>query len=61
MFEYKSESLKMRNDWSGRINKKDLVALDELMNERSEDGWELFTYCQVTFQNTILITFRRQK
>jgi len=66
MFEYKTEKLETDTKWiSGKANKTDMLALDELLNERASQGWELVTYSyMVTALETkgaTLITFRKPK
>ena len=45
MYTYKSEILWVSSKWfSDKANEKDLAELDELLNERAAEGWELVTY-----------------
>lgn len=45
MFEYKTEVLKTGVKWlSDKANDADVTALDELINRRASEGWELVTY-----------------
>jgi hypothetical protein len=66
MFEYKTEKLETKTKWlSSRANKTDMLALDELFNERASQGWELVTYCymltELETKGATLITFRKPK
>ena len=71
MFEYKSELLSVQVKMKGLkivatiIDHIDLEKLDELINERAEEGWELVTHSSIADivvgrVNTI-VTFRREK
>ena len=66
MFEYKTELLDSRVKWfTDSADEKDIEKLDELLNERAADGWELVTYSYMTnvfgAKSVFAITFRRQK
>ena len=66
MCEYKSEVLEAGIRWTkGRATETDASKLDELINARFSEGWELVTYCYTTealnFSASVLITFRRKK
>jgi len=71
VFEYKSELLSVQVKMKGLkivatiIDHIDLEKLDELINERAEEGWELVTHSSIADivvgrVNTI-VTFRREK
>ena len=71
MFEYKSEMLSVQTEFKGFkmvktiVDHVDTAKLDELINKRAEEGWELVTHSSIvdtTFAhiNTI-VTFRRAK
>lgn len=67
MFEYKSELLDSRVKWgfNDSADEKDIEKLDQLINERASEGWELVTYSYMTnntgVKSTFVITFRRKK
>ena len=66
MFEYKTEILFTGVKWfSDKANDADVSALDELLNKRASEGWELVTYSymatSVQARGATLITFRREK
>ena len=66
MFEYKTEILKTGVKWfSDKANEADVSELDELINERASEGWELVTYSYMSTslqtRGATLITFRKQK
>ncbi|MCL2642755.1 MAG: DUF4177 domain-containing protein [Candidatus Bathyarchaeota archaeon] len=66
MFEYKSEVLVTTVKWvNDRANEIDVARLDELINKRTEEGWEFVTYSYmantVGIRSAILITFRKEK
>ena len=66
MFEYKTEILLTGIKWfSDKANAADVSALDQLINERASEGWELVTYSymatSVQARGATLITFKRQK
>lgn len=45
VLEYKTEILETRVKWiSDKEDAKDLLALDELINKRASEGWELVKY-----------------
>ena len=66
MFEYKTEVLSTGVKWfSDKANDADVLALDQLINKRASEGWELVTYSymatSVQARGATLITFKRQK
>jgi len=66
MFEYKTEVLKTGLKWfSDKANQADVSALDDLINTRASEGWELVTYSymatSVQARGATLITFRRER
>ena len=66
MFEYKTEILYTGIKWlSDKANDADVSALDELLNTRASEGWELVTYSYMSTslqaRGATLITFRKQK
>ena len=66
MYEYKSEVLNAGIRWiKGGAREADASKLDELLNERSAEGWELVTYVYTTeilnTSATIMLTFRKAK
>ena len=66
MFEYKSEILKASIKlFKDGASDADVSSLDELINSRAADGWELVTYVHMAevfgVRGSFLTTFRRQK
>ncbi|MCL2476621.1 DUF4177 domain-containing protein [Candidatus Bathycorpusculum sp.] len=66
MFEYKSEVLVTTIKWvNDRANETDVSRLDDLINKRTEEGWEFVTYSYMAntagIRSAILITFRKEK
>ena len=66
MYEYKSEILSKGIRWvKGKATEADASGLDELLNERAADGWELVSYVYTTevlnVSASMLITFRKAK
>ena len=66
MYTYKSEILWASSKWfSDKANEKDLAELDELLNERAAEGWELVTYdymaTSLQARGAFVITFRKAK
>ena len=68
MYLYKSEILETTAKWGMKVSagKKDLENLDELINARMSEGWELVTYSFMANsisagQSAVLITFRKMK
>lgn len=65
MYEYKSEILTVGSKWfSDKADEKDAAELDELLNRRAADGWELVTYdymaTSVQIKGAFIVTFRRK-
>jgi hypothetical protein len=66
MYTYKSEILWVSSKWfSDKANEKDLAELDELLNERAAEGWELVTYdymaTSVQVRGAFMVTFRKEQ
>lgn len=67
MFEYKTELLESGIKWglNDSADNKDISKLDELLNEKAKEGWELVTYSYMTntagFKSVFAITFKRKK
>ena len=64
MYIYKSEILKVGSKlWSDKATEDDLVLLDELINQRASEGWELVTYdymaTSTQVRGAFVLTFRR--
>ncbi len=62
---YKTEILKVGTKfWSDKANEKDITELDELLNQRYAEGWELVTYDYMATSSQIrgafVITFRKR-
>ncbi len=66
MYIYKTEIMKVGvKFWSDKANEEDAFALDELLNRRAAEGWELAAYGYMATSNQIkgafIITFRREQ
>ena len=64
MYIYKSEILKVGSKlWSDKADEDDLVLLDELINQRASEGWELVTYdymaTSTQIRGAFVLTFRK--
>ena len=64
MYIYKSEILYTKiKVFSDKADKEDLVELDNLINKRAKEGWELVTYSFMATVSQVrgatLITFRK--
>jgi len=65
MYTYKTEILWVGTKfWSDKANEKDAAELDELLNRRAAEGWELaaYDYMATTSQikGAFIVTFRRE-
>ena len=61
---YKSEILTVSTKWfSDKANNNDLMLLDQLINQRVSEGWELVTYdymaTSTQFKGAFVVTFRK--
>ena len=66
MYTYKTEILMVGTKWfSDKADTNDIAVLDQLLNERAADGWELVTYdymaTSVQIKGGFVITFRKQQ
>ena len=66
MYVYKTEIMKVGvKFWSDKACPEDAEALDELLNRRAAEGWELVTYDYMATSSQIkgafIITYRREK
>lgn len=66
MYIYKTEILTVSTKWiSDKANDSDIQKLDELLNERSKEGWELVTYdymaTSVQIKGAFVVTFRKEE
>ncbi|MCR5181455.1 MAG: DUF4177 domain-containing protein [Clostridia bacterium] len=66
MYTYRSEVLWVSSKWfSDKVNDEDVAMLDQLINERAAEGWELVTYdymaTSVQVRGAFLLTFRKEK
>ena len=66
MYIYKTEILTVGTKWfSDKADEIDAALLDQFLNERSADGWELVTYdymaTSVQVKGAFVITFRKQQ
>lgn len=65
MYIYKSEILKVGlKFWSDKASPEDAALLDELLNQRAAEGWELVTYDYMATSSQIkgafIVTFRKK-
>ena len=66
MYTYKTEILTVSTKWfSDKANEGDIVLLDNLLNERAAEGWELVTYDYMAttaqIKGAFVVTFRKEK
>ena len=66
MYTYKSEVIDTEVKWGFRdsASAKDIEKLDELINQKAKEGWELVEYSYMAnafgVRSAILITFRKK-
>ncbi len=65
MYIYKTEILPVSTKWfSDNANEKDIAILDELLNKRATEGWELATYDYMAassqLRGTFIVTFKKE-
>lgn len=65
MYTYKSEILTVGTKWfTDKATEKDASMLDELLNQRAAEGWELVTYdymaTSTQLKGAFILTFRRE-
>lgn len=65
MYKYKSEILRVSVKWfSDKANEKDIAELDELINQRAAEGWELATYdymaTSTQWTGAFVVTFKKK-
>lgn len=66
MYIYKTELLTVSTKWfSDKANENDTAALEQFLNEKAAEGWELVTYdymaTSLQVKGAFVITFRKQK
>ena len=66
MYTYKTEILKVGTKfWSDKADAKDAAELDELLNQRAAEGWELATYdymaTSTQIKGAFIVTFRKEQ
>ena len=67
MYIYKSEVIDTEMKWGFKdsASPKDVEKLDELINQKAEEGWELVEYSYMSnaigSRSAILITFKKKK
>ncbi len=66
MYLYKTEILTVGTKWlSDKADAGDIAMLDQLLNERAANGWELVTYdymaTSMQLKGAFVITFRKQQ
>ncbi len=65
MYKYKSEILRVSVKWfSDKANEKDIAELDELINKRAAEGWELANYdymaTSTQWAGAFVVTFKKK-
>lgn len=65
MYTYKTEILTVGTKWlSDKADANDIAMLDNLINERAADGWELVTYdymaTSMQIKGAFVVTFRKE-
>ncbi len=65
MIRYESEILKVGTKfWSDKANEEDAAILDELLNRRAAEGWELVNYDYMATSSQVrgafLVTFKKE-
>lgn len=66
MYTYKTEILTVGTKFfSDKADAKDISMLDDLLNERATEGWELVTYdymaTSTQIKGAFVVTFRKEK
>ena len=62
MFKYETVVLDASGSIKSKLGTKDISILDEEINKRAADGWELVTYSHsVAGFAQFLVTFRKEK
>ncbi len=66
MYVYKTEILPVGTKWfSDKADDRDAAALDELLNRRAAEGWELAEYDYMATSSQIrgafIVTFKKEK
>ena len=65
MYTYRTEILTVSTKWfSDKANAADISMLDQLLNERAAEGWELAAYdymgTSTQFKGAFVVTFRKE-
>ncbi|MGX8698508.1 MAG: DUF4177 domain-containing protein [bacterium] len=65
MYTYKTEILPVSTKWlSDKANADDAAVLDELLNKRAAEGWELADYdymaTSTQIRGAFIVTFRKE-
>ena len=66
MYTYKTEILPVSTKfWSDKASEADAAVLDELLNKRAAEGWELAEYDYMATSSQIrgafIVTFKRER
>ena len=66
MYIYKTEILKVGTKfWSDKADDKDAAELDEFLNRKAAEGWELVTYdymaTSAQIRGAFIVTFRKEQ
>ena len=65
MYQYKTEILSVSTKWfSDKANEADASVLDDFLNQKAKEGWELVTYdymaTSMQIKGAFIITFRKE-
>ena len=60
MYEYKNEIVDFPGLMKAKLNNNDMYMLDDIINKRTTDGWELIsTSYSIAASPQVLLTFKR--
>lgn len=66
MYTYRTEILSVSTKFfSDKADQKDISILDDLLNQRASEGWELVTYdymaTSMQIKGAFVVTFRKER
>lgn len=66
MYTYRTENLPVSTKFfSDKADQKDISILDDLLNQRASEGWELVTYdymaTSMQIKGAFVVTFRKER
>lgn len=66
MYTYRTEILPVSTkSFSDKADQKDISILDDLLNQRASEGWELVTYdymaTSMQIKGAFVVTFRKER